>query len=59
MFTSDDYDKFRALRITHVATRFEELIRDEANDDAHPRAVVPHRRRRCPRRTAARTGSTS
>lgn len=36
MFTSDDYDKFRALRITHVATRFEELIRDEANDTLTP-----------------------
>ena len=36
MFTSEDYDKFRALRITHVATRFEELIRDEANDTLTP-----------------------
>ena len=36
MFTSDDYDKFRALRITHVATRFEELIRDEDNDTLTP-----------------------
>jgi DNA replication protein DnaC len=35
-FTSVDYDKFRALRVTHVATRFEELIRDEANDDLTP-----------------------
>ena len=32
MFTSIDYDRFRALRVTHVATRFEELIQDETND---------------------------
>lgn len=36
MFTSVDYDKFRALRVTHVATRFEELIRDEDNDTLTP-----------------------
>lgn len=36
MFSSLDYDKFRALRITHVAARFEELIRDENNDDLTP-----------------------
>ncbi len=36
MFSSSDYDKFRALRITHVATRFEELINDEANDTLTP-----------------------
>lgn len=35
-FTSIDYDKFRALRVTHVATRFEELIADEANDQFTP-----------------------
>lgn len=35
-FTSIDYDKFRALRVTHVATRFEELIGDEANDTLTP-----------------------
>ena len=35
-FTSIDYDKFRALRVTHVATRFEELIADEANDPLTP-----------------------
>lgn len=35
-FTSIDYDKFRALRVTHVATRFEELIADEANDEFTP-----------------------
>lgn len=35
-FTSIDYDKFRALRVTHVATRIEELINDEANDDLTP-----------------------
>lgn len=36
VFTSVDHEKFRALRITHVATRFEELIKDEANDEATP-----------------------
>lgn len=36
MFTDTDYDKFRTLRITHVATRFEELITDEANDELTP-----------------------
>ena len=36
IFTSVDYDKFRALRVTHVATRFEELIGEEANDDLTP-----------------------
>lgn len=36
MFTSVDYDKFRTLRITHVATRFEELITDETNDELTP-----------------------
>jgi DNA replication protein DnaC len=36
IFTSVDYDKFRALRVTHVATRLEELINDEANDDLTP-----------------------
>lgn len=36
MFTSTDYDKFRTLRITHVATRFEELIADEVNDTLTP-----------------------
>ena len=35
-FTSIDYDKFRALRVTHVATRLEELIADEANDTLTP-----------------------
>lgn len=35
-FTSIDYDKFRALRVTHVATRLEELIGDEANDTLTP-----------------------
>jgi hypothetical protein len=42
MFTSTDHDKFRALRVTHVATHFEELITDEANDDLNPRTAVPH-----------------
>ncbi|MEI2643157.1 MAG: hypothetical protein V9G10_12755 [Candidatus Nanopelagicales bacterium] len=36
MFTSIDYDKFRALRVTHVATHFEQLLADEANDDLTP-----------------------
>lgn len=36
MFTSIDYDKFRALRVTHVATRLEELIQDEGNDALTP-----------------------
>ena len=35
-FTSVDYDKFRALRVAHVATRLEELIQDEANDTLTP-----------------------
>ena len=39
MFTSVDYDKFRSLRITHVATRFEELIGDETNDELTPEQV--------------------
>ena len=36
MVTSIDYDTFRALRVTHVATSFEELIKDEANDHLTP-----------------------
>lgn len=36
MFSSADYDKFRALRITHVATRLEALINDENNDNLTP-----------------------
>jgi DNA replication protein DnaC len=36
VFTSVDHDKFKALRITHLAARFEELIKDEANDAAAP-----------------------
>lgn len=36
MFTSLDYDKFRALRVTHVATAFEQLLTDEANDTLTP-----------------------
>lgn len=38
-FTSIDYDKFRALRVTHVATRLEELIADEANDTLTPKQL--------------------
>ena len=36
MFTSTDYDKFRALRVTHVAAHFEQLLTDEANDGLIP-----------------------
>lgn len=36
MFTSNDYDKFRVLRVTHVATRLEALIQDETNDTLTP-----------------------
>src|SRR5690554_7541140 len=36
MFTSNDQEKFRALRITHVAATFEALIGDESNDDLTP-----------------------
>ena len=53
MFTSIDYDKFRALRVTHLATRFEELIGDETNDTLTPEQLfltavddAPEQRRR-------------
>ena len=36
MFTSVDYEKFGALRVIHVATAFEGLLADEANDDLTP-----------------------
>lgn len=36
MFTDVDHEMFRELRVTHIATRFEELIQDEANDDLTP-----------------------
>ncbi|MEC5181277.1 ATP-binding protein [Arthrobacter sp. CG_A4] len=36
MFTSVDYDKFRALRITQVALQFEELLKDDGNDTRTP-----------------------
>ncbi len=36
MFTGVDHGKFRALRITHVATRFEQLISDEGNGELTP-----------------------
>lgn len=36
VFTSEDYEKFRILRITHVASTFEALVRDEANDHLTP-----------------------
>ncbi len=32
MFTSVDYEKFRALRITQVALQLEELLKDDGND---------------------------
>ena len=35
-FTDIDYDKFRALRVTRVAARLEQLIGDEANDELTP-----------------------
>lgn len=35
-FTGADYEKFRTLRITHVARIFDELIADEANDGLLP-----------------------
>lgn len=39
VFTSIDYEKFRTLRVTHVATRFEQLITDEANDELTPEQI--------------------
>lgn len=36
VFSSVDYDKFRALRITQVALQFEELLKDEHNDARTP-----------------------
>lgn len=36
MFTSVDHEKFRTLRITHLATQFEQLIMDEGNDHLTP-----------------------
>lgn len=39
MFTSVDHEKFRALRIAHLAVRFEELITDEANDELTPEQI--------------------
>lgn len=38
-FTSIDYDKFRQLRVTHIATRFEELITDEHYDTLTPEQI--------------------
>ena len=32
MFTSADYEKFRELRVTHLATRFAELISDDEHE---------------------------
>lgn len=39
MFTEVDHQKFRALRITNVATKLEELIADEANDELTPEQI--------------------
>jgi DNA replication protein DnaC len=39
MFTSEDHEKFRPLRIAHLAVRFEELITDEANDELTPEQI--------------------
>ena len=39
MFTSEDHEKFRTLRIAHLAVRFEELITDEANDELTPEQI--------------------
>lgn len=36
MFTSGDHEKFRTLRIAHLAVRFAELITDETNDELTP-----------------------
>lgn len=36
MFTIEDHEKFRELRVAHLAARFEDLIADEANDDLTP-----------------------
>ena len=36
VFTTVDYDKFRELRVIHLAARFEDLITDEANDELTP-----------------------
>jgi len=39
MFTEIDHQEFRNLRITHVATQFEKLISDEANDELTPEQI--------------------
>lgn len=39
MFSSVDYEKFRALRITQVALQFEELLKDDGNDAKTPEAL--------------------
>lgn len=39
VFSTEDRDKFRTLRITHLAAKFEELIADEANDQLTPEQV--------------------
>lgn len=36
MFTGTDFEKFKALRIMHVATRFQALINDENHDQLTP-----------------------
>lgn len=39
IFTSEDYEKFRTLRITKVAEALEELLNDEANDRVAPESL--------------------
>lgn len=36
MFSSEDHEMFRTLRITHLATQFEALVMDEENDHLTP-----------------------
>ena len=49
MFTSEDHDKFRPLRITHVATRFRRARSATRPTTRSPPSRVPHRRGRRPR----------
>ncbi|MGP9586165.1 ATP-binding protein [Micrococcaceae sp. AOP34-BR2-30] len=39
VFTTEDKEKFRTLRITHLAAKFEELIIDESNDHLTPEQI--------------------
>ena len=58
MFTSEDHEKFRTLRIAHLAVRFEELITDGANDQQRPHGTAPRHRSRN-RRPGIPAGRTS